>query len=296
MEELYGEHWKLVLLIGFLITWGIGLIPPLLIRFLILRRPLSRGWAIGVVVLFWIFNFVLFTAMGSQSRTHGALFLVAFVSYYILVKGAKRITSATPSDNDSGYNKVARMEVQLGKQKPEIADQAQKAVGFDTERFDEEYLRLRVQDLKNQGSVSRSATSHTASPRPATGEPTERPARTPPNWITYSIVMAIFAVFLAIFWPSHIKPFFAGLTAPTTRDGCINEYVYPARTDIAARALVQSCNKQFISEAPLGGRDHCLRDGTLSGLTTETAARARIIECRNKFPEIVDPFANVDPE
>jgi hypothetical protein len=90
MADLYGEQWGLVLFLSFLFTWGIGLTPPLLIRFAFMRRPISKGWAIGVVALFWVFNLVLFTALGSQSKSHGALVLVAFVSYAILRKGAKK--------------------------------------------------------------------------------------------------------------------------------------------------------------------------------------------------------------
>lgn len=90
MAELYGEQWGLVLFLSLLFTWGVGLAPPLLIRFAIMRRPIGKGWAIGVVALFWVFNIVLFTALGSQSKTHGALALVAFASYAILRKGAKK--------------------------------------------------------------------------------------------------------------------------------------------------------------------------------------------------------------
>ena len=90
MADLYGEQWGLVLFLSFIFTWGVGLAPPLLIRFAIMRRPIGKGWAIGVVALFWVFNIVLFTALGSQSKSHGALALVAFASYAILRKGAKK--------------------------------------------------------------------------------------------------------------------------------------------------------------------------------------------------------------
>ncbi|MEJ2653333.1 MAG: hypothetical protein P8173_16545, partial [Gammaproteobacteria bacterium] len=33
MAQLYGEQWSLVLILSFLLTWGVGLAPPLLIRF-----------------------------------------------------------------------------------------------------------------------------------------------------------------------------------------------------------------------------------------------------------------------
>ena len=88
LESLYGELWPLVFFISILITWGVGLMPPLLIRFIIVQRPISKGWAIGTAVLFLVFNVMIFTVMGSESKTHGALGLVAFVSYMILRKGA----------------------------------------------------------------------------------------------------------------------------------------------------------------------------------------------------------------
>lgn len=90
MADLYGEQWGLVLFLSFLFTWGVGLAPPLLIRFAFMRRPIGKGWAIGIVALFWVFNIVLFTALGSQGKSHGALTLVAFASYAILRKGAKK--------------------------------------------------------------------------------------------------------------------------------------------------------------------------------------------------------------
>lgn len=89
MTELYGEQWGLVLFLSFLFTWGIGLTPPLLIRFAFMRRPIGKGWAVGIVTLFWMLNIGLFTALGSQSKSHGALALVAFVSYAILRKAQR---------------------------------------------------------------------------------------------------------------------------------------------------------------------------------------------------------------
>jgi len=91
MSDLYGEHWPLVLLVSALATWGIGLVPPLLIRFVFVRRPIHKGWAIGLVALFWMFNVALFAALGSQSKSHGALALVALVSYAILRRGRRKV-------------------------------------------------------------------------------------------------------------------------------------------------------------------------------------------------------------
>jgi hypothetical protein len=92
MSKLYGEQLGLVLLGSVLLTWGIGLTPPLLIRFVFVRRPIGKGWAIGVVAVFWMANLLFFTAFGSQSKTHFALVLVAMASYAILRKGKKEVT------------------------------------------------------------------------------------------------------------------------------------------------------------------------------------------------------------
>jgi len=68
------------------LTWGIGLAPPIVIRYAILKRPMNKWPAIGTCAAFWFFNVILFTALGSKSKTHAALTLIAFVSYWILRK------------------------------------------------------------------------------------------------------------------------------------------------------------------------------------------------------------------
>ena len=90
MENVFGEYWWITLIVSAILTWGVGLTPPLLIRFAFLRRPISKGWAIGTAAIFWFINIIIFTALGSTSKTHGALFLVAWASYAILRKGAKK--------------------------------------------------------------------------------------------------------------------------------------------------------------------------------------------------------------
>ena len=50
--------------------------------------------AIGTCAIFWFLNIIIFTALGSKSKTHGALTLVAFVSYWILRKAVKAKESA----------------------------------------------------------------------------------------------------------------------------------------------------------------------------------------------------------
>ena len=80
----------LTLVVSFIVTWGIGLTPPLLMRFVILRRPIGKWWAIGTVSVLWVVNLAIAIALGSTSKTHTALFLVVLVSYFILRMGAKK--------------------------------------------------------------------------------------------------------------------------------------------------------------------------------------------------------------
>jgi hypothetical protein len=82
------------ILVSFLITWGIGLAPPLVIRYAILKGPMKKWPAIATCAGLWICNILLFTALGSTSKTHTALTFVAFVSYWILSRGEKQKESA----------------------------------------------------------------------------------------------------------------------------------------------------------------------------------------------------------
>lgn len=79
----------ITIIASIVLTWGIGLAPPLTIRYAILKRPMDKWPAIGTSVFFWLINLTLFIALGSQSKTHNALILVAFVSYWILRKAGK---------------------------------------------------------------------------------------------------------------------------------------------------------------------------------------------------------------
>jgi hypothetical protein len=87
--------------LSLVITWGFGLLPPVLIRYVIIRRPLSKWVAIAVCAVFWFVNITIFTALGSQSKTHAALYLIAFLSYWILRKEPKLTTSSEETTDNS---------------------------------------------------------------------------------------------------------------------------------------------------------------------------------------------------
>ena len=92
MQVPFGNNWVLNLIVSAILTWGIGLTPALLIRFAFLRRPISKGCAIGTVILFGFINFVIFSANAAArgGTIGGAFVLIAFASYAILRKGAKK--------------------------------------------------------------------------------------------------------------------------------------------------------------------------------------------------------------
>jgi lipoprotein-releasing system permease protein len=86
MEQFWSQPWPLIvlsLIFSILLTWLIGLLPVLLIRYLILHRPLSKFWSVFLASVFWLFNVVLFELLGSHSSTHPSLFLIGLASYYI---------------------------------------------------------------------------------------------------------------------------------------------------------------------------------------------------------------------
>jgi hypothetical protein len=83
------------------LTWGIGLTPPMVIRYVLLRRPIDKWVAAGVCTVFWLVNFVVFAALGSQSKTHFALILVFFASHWILRDGSIFETRKAHAAQDS---------------------------------------------------------------------------------------------------------------------------------------------------------------------------------------------------
>lgn len=76
--------------LSFILTWGIGLAPPVLIRYVFRKEPTDKWPAIGICSLLWLLNVILFTALGSQSKTHGVLALIAYVSYWLLRRPSQK--------------------------------------------------------------------------------------------------------------------------------------------------------------------------------------------------------------
>lgn len=92
MADAFGPYWQLALLLVGVLTLGMGLLAPLLIRFVLLRHPIARGSAIFYTVNFLIFNapIALFTGYDRLLETWGALLVTGFVPYGILRRGTDK--------------------------------------------------------------------------------------------------------------------------------------------------------------------------------------------------------------
>lgn len=81
----------ITLIFSFIVTWGIGLSIPLAVRFLILKRPLSKVKTIILVSCLLLLNILVLTAIKYALEPHGshrsngfAYLLIALVSYKVL--------------------------------------------------------------------------------------------------------------------------------------------------------------------------------------------------------------------
>lgn len=91
-EDLLDENWSMidifVIFVGSLIfTWGYGLLVPILIRYVVIKKPLSIAVSILIAGMTWFTQIIISELMGNHGK-HGALALVAFVSYYIMRSGS----------------------------------------------------------------------------------------------------------------------------------------------------------------------------------------------------------------
>ncbi len=81
--------------LNFIITWSVGLVLPLLIRFAFLRRPLSKkhaSWiAFGNSAILWIFFTVALLLVGERDPSYGFVWILVFFV-------ARAILSLRPSD------------------------------------------------------------------------------------------------------------------------------------------------------------------------------------------------------
>ncbi|MGV0983865.1 MAG: hypothetical protein ACOYB2_04895 [Limnohabitans sp.] len=72
------------IILSIIITWSVGLLPPAIVRYFIYRRALEKQtallWTFGLGIL----ELMFFIWSGSQSKTHGVVFLIGLISFKIL--------------------------------------------------------------------------------------------------------------------------------------------------------------------------------------------------------------------
>ncbi len=104
--DSYGENLNnfglfLAVILSILFTWGFGLLIPVLIRFVFLKRPLSGGLSFLIVFITYLIQFSIPYLIGdikSEDRPRIALILVAFVAYKILRKKVSNKINNEESD------------------------------------------------------------------------------------------------------------------------------------------------------------------------------------------------------
>ncbi|MFZ3122855.1 MAG: hypothetical protein WA104_05770 [Thermodesulfovibrionales bacterium] len=87
------------LILSFIVTWLIGLFPPLLLRYAIFKRPIEKKFAIAIIIFLFIMNLTIFIVLGSQNKTHAVLYLIALISYRILNKGYVKFKTREDYEN-----------------------------------------------------------------------------------------------------------------------------------------------------------------------------------------------------
>lgn len=89
--DLSGFDVFLAIGISIFFTWVLGLAIPLLLRFVFLKRPLSKGLSLLVVSVIFIIQALASVAIANdgKSRISMSLYLVAYIGYLTLRKGLK---------------------------------------------------------------------------------------------------------------------------------------------------------------------------------------------------------------
>jgi len=88
-KDIKGVALFITVILSILFTWGLGLIIPILLRFVFLKRPVSKIVAIPIVVVTYFIQIGLAIEMSGTNKGHFSPFLIAIVAYFIMRKGYK---------------------------------------------------------------------------------------------------------------------------------------------------------------------------------------------------------------
>ena len=72
------------LVLNIALTWSIGLLPPILLRYIVFRRELVHAEAMAWAIFLGLGELFLFVFLGSESKSHAVLALIGIVAYKLL--------------------------------------------------------------------------------------------------------------------------------------------------------------------------------------------------------------------
>lgn len=79
------------LLIGTLFVYGVGIAVPALFRYVFYKKPISKGSAIVILIVWWLILFTtIYFVKGGNAPNTLPLVIVLFISYGILTSGGKK--------------------------------------------------------------------------------------------------------------------------------------------------------------------------------------------------------------
>lgn len=79
-----------IIISSFLFTWVGGLFLPVILRFLFIKKPIRKFYAILIIGVVFIMQYLTVAILNPERKTHLPLFIVAYIGYLILRKESNK--------------------------------------------------------------------------------------------------------------------------------------------------------------------------------------------------------------
>lgn len=89
LSDVYSFSYNSILvyiLLNFMLTYGVGIGVPLILRKFILKKTLTKKTAILVSFFWYIVQLTIWTLLNSSSKAHGGLMIISVLTYVIFTK------------------------------------------------------------------------------------------------------------------------------------------------------------------------------------------------------------------
>lgn len=181
-----------------------------------------------------------------------------------------------------GNEKVAQLEVKLGRQKPELFRKARESCGDeDDARINREYIKLRTEQLRGKQTTSENTIGQSATRTP----------KTVSRGHDHTGVLAVVVIVVFLIGGLSLMS-----VNRSTRDECIEAYVHPAQHEMASRILRQSCYRQFEGDAAYNvDREQCFRE-KLPELSTGVAVWEAVRTCKDVYDRSANNTETEEPK